>query len=296
MRIPALLLCVAAVAGAQSFHHNQPAGRPSTVLAPGVERFENLTYARYGRRVLQLDLFVPEKTGVYPGMLVVHGGGWQNGDKTKFRAMCQQFALNGFTAACVGYRLSNEALFPAALQDLKAAVRWMRTNAKEYKIDRERIGAIGGSAGGHLVGMLATTAGIERFEGEGGNQDESSAIQAAIVMGGGMDYVTPLEENPDKDVPNMLVFFGASYRENPKIYAEASPVTHVGPKTPPFLFIDCEFDQPGERYATVRDKLDKLKIPNELIVTEGGKHGCWNSEPWFSPILRDSVAFLRETM
>jgi len=288
MKALALLPLLALAAVAQPI---PPAGKPSTALAPGVERHENLRYAQYGRRVLTLDLFTPEKDGTYPGVLVVHGGGWQNGDKTKFRAMCQQLALHGYVAACVGYRLSNEARFPGALHDLKAAVRWMRAQASKYKIDPARIAALGGSAGGHLVGLLATTSQLERFEGEGGNPEQSSAIQAAVVLGGGMDYVTPFLEDPDRPAPNMLLFFGGTYQEMSEFYADASAVTHVDEHTPPFLFLDGEFDLPGERYVTTRKKLDALEIPNEFVVMKGGKHGCWNNEPWFTPMIADVVDF-----
>lgn len=274
----------------------KPQGKPSTLLPDGVERFENITYARYGRRSLWLDVFKPEAPGTYPGVLVVHGGGWQNGDKTKFRPLCQQLAQRGYVTACVQYRLSNEARFPAALHDLKAAVRWMRANAKRFGIDQANIGAIGGSAGGHLVGVLATSPHVDRLEGDGGNPKQSSALQAAVIFGGGVDLVSRFEKNPDDPSPNALVFFGGPYLEQKELYAEASATTHLEKHTPPTLFMDCSFDQPGERYVTMRAQMDELGIRNEFALMEGGKHGCWNSHPWFEPMLDRVDAFLGDVL
>jgi pectinesterase len=93
-----------------------------------------------------------------------------------------------------------------------------------------------------------------------------------------------------------LIFFGGSYAEKPELYADASATTHLDRHTPPTLFMDCEFDQPGERYISMRKQMDALNIPNEFIVMKGGKHGCWNSHPWFDPMLDDMDDFLTRTL
>jgi acetyl esterase/lipase len=172
----------------------------------------------------------------------------------------------------------------------------MRANAKKHKIDPNRIGAIGGSAGGHLVGVLEASSQVARLEGDGGNPDVSTALQAAVIFGGGVDLVSRFEADPDDPSPNALIFFGGSYREKPKMYAEASATTHLDKNTPPTLFMDCSFDQPGERYVTMRKQMDDLGINNEFKLMEGGKHGCWNSHPWFDPMINDVDDFLGRTL
>ncbi|MBI1353727.1 MAG: alpha/beta hydrolase fold domain-containing protein [Acidobacteria bacterium] len=262
-----------------------PTGKPSEAAPPGVTLREDLVYAAYGSRELRLDLFTPNRQGPRPGVVVVHGGGWRNGDKLKFRAFCADLAGRGYAAACIEYRLSGEARFPAALYDAKAAVRWMRAVGPQYGVDPERIAAIGGSAGGHLVGLLATSARIERLEGLGGNAGASSAIQAAVILGGAVDLVSQHKADNGPTPPNALAFFGSSYADDPAIYAEASAVTHLDRDDPPTLFLDCGLDSPGERYIGMRRRLNELGIPNEFDVLPGGKHGCWNSQPWFDPMM-----------
>src|SRR4029077_5650098 len=127
-------------------------------------------------RKVMLDLYLPKEPGSakIPCIVVIHGGGWGTGDKTRFAAIAARLAEQGFAAACIGYRLLPEVEFPAPVVDCKAAVRWVRANAAQHGIDPDRIGAIGGSAGGHLVAMLGTSASVNELEGEGGNPGVSS--------------------------------------------------------------------------------------------------------------------------
>ena len=143
-----------------------------------------VTYARYGDRTLEIDIYRPKGTwGELPAIVCIHGGGWAKGNKTSHAKVAQALASRGYVAATISYRLSGESPFPAAIQDCKAAVRFLRANAKEYGIDSSNIGAIGLSAGGHLTALLATSSGVKELEGEGGNSNFSSAIQAAVPMG-----------------------------------------------------------------------------------------------------------------
>ena len=131
------------------------------------------------------------KPGVQlPAVVCIHGGGWAKGNRTNHEKVAQALAARGYVAATISYRLSGEAPFPAAIHDCKAAVRFLRANAKEYGIDAEQIGAIGLSAGGHLTALLATSAGVAELEGEGGNAEFSSAIQAAVPMGAQTDLLS----------------------------------------------------------------------------------------------------------
>ncbi len=266
--------------------------KASDKVPEGVVAHENLVFGTGGGRELKLDLYAPKGDGPFPGVVVVHGGGWTGGNKEAFRSMAQQLAVKGFVAVTIDYRLAGEAKFPGAVEDCKAAVRWMRANAKKYHIDPKRIGGVGGSAGGHLVGMLAGTGKSKLFEGAGGNEKQSSAIQACVMMGAGVDQATRAAETKNP-IQNQLVFFGGTYAEKKELYVAGSPITHLSKDTPPILLIEGEFDSPGERYVEFRKQLDALKVPNRLVIVQGGKHGCWGSNPWSTPFVEEIADFLK---
>ena len=123
------------------------------------------------------DVVLMKLVGINP--VVVHGGGWLKGDKTKFRALAQTLAARGYVTAAIEYRLGHEAAFPAGIHDCNAAVRFLRANAQRYHLDPDRIGAVGGSAGGHLVGLMASGWEVPELQGGGGQSDQSSRLQAA---------------------------------------------------------------------------------------------------------------------
>ncbi|HIE99090.1 MAG TPA: alpha/beta hydrolase, partial [Fuerstia sp.] len=143
---------------------------PDTTVPKSVRQHLNVVYAEYGHRKVLADIFVPrtEKTKL-PTIVVVHGGGWLNGDKTKFRALALNLAKRGFVTAAIEYRLGGESHFPATIHDCNAAVRFLRANASRYRTDPDRIAAVGGSAGGHLVGLMASGWNDQRLQGDGGN-------------------------------------------------------------------------------------------------------------------------------
>ncbi len=273
--------------------------RPSTKLPEGVSEKLGVVYAQYGKRKLELDLFSPTKgKGPWPAIVVVHGGGWLKGDRSRFRALAVALAKRGYVTAAISYRLGGEALFPAAIQDCNASVRYLRANAKKHFLDPSRIGAVGGSAGGHLVGVMATAPHLKEFQGNGGNADESSALQSAIVMAGPLELATGSVAKRSREQPkksNSNKWLGKTIDEAPELYKKASPITHVTQKTPPILFMAGEFDKP-ERNKATRDKLKALGVETGIIVVKDGKHGCWNREPWFTPMVAEMDKFFRRTL
>src|SRR5207253_5788055 len=133
-------------------------------------------YANPDGQHLQVNLARPkEASGRSPAVLCIHGGGFRAGKREGWDARCQQLAEHGYVAATVTYRLAPKYQFPAAVHDVKAAVRWLRANADKYKIDPQRIGVVGDSAGGHLAQFLGVTADVKEFEGEE-NPKQSSAV------------------------------------------------------------------------------------------------------------------------
>ena len=289
----------------QTSFAQQKAGKPKVANPPSKEIPADITaeldvvYARYGKRELHLDLF-RQKTvrQPMPTLVVVHGGGWLKGEKTKFRALAIQLAKRGYVTAAIEYRLGGEALFPAAIHDCNAAVRFLRAHADKYLLDPKRIGAIGGSAGGHLVGLMATASHVAEFQGQGGNPEHSSRIQAAIVLAGPLELATgSVAEKSRKDPQNSNAnkWFGKTIDEAPELYRQASPFTHVSKETPPILFMAGELDYPARNQGT-RNKLKALGIETGIVVVKDGKHGCWNREPWFSLMIRDMNTFFRRLL
>src|SRR5262245_53563643 len=149
---------------------------PETVLAD-----RDVEYSAVGGRQT-IDVIRPRENSsiARPAVLLVHGGGFRAGSKESYIPLAVKLAEHGYVAATANYRLSPRNQFPAPVEDVKAAVRFLRANAAKYNIDSKRIGALGGSAGGHLVLMLGLTAGVEEFEGTGPNRDQSSAVQAVV--------------------------------------------------------------------------------------------------------------------
>jgi acetyl esterase/lipase len=268
--------------------------RAEAKLGPSLVEHLDLPYAQYGDRTLKLDLFrLKQSATSLPGVVIVHGGGWINGDKTKFRALAQRLAERGYVTAAIEYRLAGEAKFPAAIHDCNAAVRWLRANAKSYGIDPAHIGAVGGSAGGHLVGLMAAAPQLAELQGDGGNAGVSSQLQAAVVMAGPLELATgPVAERSRKqpEQSNTNRWLGKTVDQAPQLYRLASPLTHLSPSTPPMLFMHGEFDSPQQNAAS-RKRLRELGVLAELKVYREGKHGCWNQHPWFDVMLDDIDAF-----
>lgn len=273
------------------------ANRPSTAIPNTVKSDLDVVFAQYGDRKLLADIFRPAaSSGPIPAIVVVHGGGWLNGDKSKFRALAINLAARGFVTAAIEYRLGGEAKFPAGIQDCNAAVRFLRANAQRYNIDPDRIGAVGGSAGGHLVGLMAAAPNLEELQGEGGHADRSSRLQAAIVMAGPMQMTTGSVAERSRTAnsgSNSNQWLGKTIDQAPDLYALADAHLHFSKDSPPVLFMCGELDSP-ERNELTREKLKSFGVWAGLKVYKDGKHGCWNQLPWFNDMADDMEAFFRE--
>ncbi len=280
---------------------NAQSSAPSTELPDNLTEQLDIVYAAYGGREMHLDLFSPKEkvsSEKRPAIVVVHGGGWLKGDKSKFRALAIALASRGYVTAAIEYRLGGEALFPAGIHDCNAAVRFLRANADKYGIDPERIGAVGGSAGGHLVGLMAVSDKMDALQGEGGNPGVSSRVKSTVVMAGPLDLTSGsvLEKSRnDPENSNANHWFGKTYDEAPDLYKLASPFHQVSAETGPMLFICGDMDSP-ERNEATREKLRTLGVKTDLIVVKNAKHGCWNRLPWFTGIVADIDTWFQETL
>ena len=233
---------------------------PDNVPTPDdVVEVKNIEYGKVGDRALQLDLYLPkELSGPIPGMIFIHGGAWKSGEREVMKYYSVRFARRGYAAATISYRLIKEAIFPAAVQDAKCAVRWMRANAAKYNIDPNRIGVSGNSAGGHLSLMIGYSSDVPELEGEGGHEGVSSRVQALADFYGPVDFTTDFAIR-QKDLIN---FLGATYKENPELYEYASPITHLTSDDPPTLIFHGTLDRivPIPQADMLAKKLDDLGV------------------------------------
>jgi len=229
----------------------------------------------------RLDVYAPRPTGrKYPSLLFVHGGGWRGGDKGNpfFVRQADSLAEQGFLVASINYRLSGEATFPAAIEDVKCAVRWMRAEGGRYGVDPERIGALGPSAGGHLVALLALADESAGFDG-GPYAGYPSAVQAVAPV----CPPTQLDAEDACSRPNFYraasEFLGGDPRERIELSKRASPVYYVKKDAPPMLIIHGKDDQtvPFSQSRRLYEELLKARAPVELLAVEGAGHGVARS-------------------
>ena len=257
----------------------------------------DLTYAQYGDRTLEMDVYRPKGAwGELPAIVCIHGGGWAKGNRTSHAKIAQALAARGYVAATISYRLSGEAPFPAAIQDCKAAVRFLRANAKEFGIDSDKIGAIGLSAGGHLTALLATSQGVDELEGSGGNPSHSSRIQAAVPMGAQTDFLSERTREVSKERLIWKQFMGGSQQERPKAYRLASPLEHLDKDDPPCLFITGETDDESTRATKFSKRMSDLGVSSEIEVIEGAPHGFLTKQVWFDQMIEAADAHFKKTL
>lgn len=254
---------------------------------------ENITYKKINKEKLKLDIYLPnDKTKkTYPVVLLIHGGGWLTGQKENERVMAQHLALNGYVAVTASYRLGLVAPYPAAVIDLKDAIRWMRKHAKKYHINPNKFAVLGASAGGQLATLIGVTPNSVIY---GKDATVSEEVQAIINIDGIVSFIHPeasAESKPGK-VSMAGIWLNGEKENNFKNWKEASPLEYVDKHTPPTLFINSA--QP--RFHAGRDAmvatLNKYKIYNEVHTIPDTPHSFWLMHPWFETTLSYTIAFL----
>ncbi len=247
-------------------------GRGATQTTGEVDR--DVTYCSPNGQAQQMDIYYPATVaGSAPAVLYVHGGGWTSGDKRSGNGSdaIPELVKRGYLVAAVNYRLVPASKFPAQIEDVKCAVRYLRANAAKYGIDPNRIGAMGGSAGGHLVSLLGTSDASSELEGTGGYAGVSSRVQAMVDMFGPADLTVSFEGASDTLLKNV---FGASSRTD-AVVKNASPVTWISKDDPPFLILHGEKDKlvPLSQSQELYDHLTAAGVPAKLVVVKNAGHG-----------------------
>lgn len=271
-------------------------------LAPAPENVKtslDVEYGKVGERSLKLDLYEPKDLDrSAPGLIFIHGGAWSGGTKDMYRYYGHAFAPRGYVVASISYRLSGEALFPAALEDCKCAVRWMRANAERLHVDPDRIAVAGGSAGGHLALMVGYVD-DPKLEGTGGHAGVSSRVQAVVNFYGPTDLTTDFVRTNTFAKGAVEKFLGKPYDDDPKLHEFASPVAHLDPRDPPTLTLHGTIDDvvPIEQGDILAAKLKELGVPYLYDRLPGWPHamdlaqdvndrGVWLMERFFARYLR----------
>lgn len=257
----------------------------------------NITYCKTGTRKLQLDAFYPKEKNVHArtAIIFIHGGGWHSGNRSQHYPLAQKLASLGYVCFTPEYRLSPEALFPAGVYDIKAAIRWVRENAKKYNVDTARIVAAGFSAGGELAAFMGTTGNMPLFEGTQCNTNMRSHVNAVIDIDGTLSFVHPdaREGDDTKKRSAATKWFGYSKAENLKLWEAASPLSYVSKQTPPTLFINSSV---APMHAGREDYLKVLtdnKIYSEVHSFEDSPHSFCLFNPWFEQTVNYMDAFLK---
>jgi len=270
------------------------------IASPPIDIVRNVTYGKAGDVSLLLDVYRPKTMPAtpLPAIVWIHGGAWEFGDKEK--PMAGWMAAYGYFVVSINYRLAPQYKFPAALEDCKCAVRWVRANAATMRVNPDRIGVWGGSAGGHLAAMVGLTPSVKEFEGNAGHADQSSAVEAVCSFFGPADFVTSAQRHPNMGDP-LVRFLGGTFAAIPDVYRKASPVTFVNAKAPPFLIIHGEADStvPISQSEALDSALRKAGVDVTFIRVAKAEHGFTPVNggpisPSFQEIQQKVVAFFNK--
>lgn len=247
-------------------------GQPSNIHqpAPVETRYDirkDVTYTPADwPQALLADLYVPEGKGPFPAVLVIHGGGWENGDREQVQSIAERVAERGYVVMNVTYRLAPAYRFPAPVYDLQQAVRWLHGHAAEYQVDAAHIGAFGYSAGAHLAAMLGTISTGDPLDKPYGG--DKTRVQA-VVAGG-----TPTDLRKFPGGTLVPQFLNTTLQQKPELYALASPITHITKDDPPFFLYHGGMDMlvPVDHAEDMKAALDAAGVPAELYILHGREH------------------------
>ncbi|MEM7374142.1 MAG: alpha/beta hydrolase [Bacteroidota bacterium] len=259
-------------------------------LPEGVVLLRDLPYSSVQNRSLLLDLYRPadKKEEFLPTIVVIRGGGFRSGDKEGFGPIAAALALQGFATVCIEYRTSKEALFPAGVWDTKAAVKWVRDHAEKYHLDQEAIGAIGGSAGGHLAMNLAVSGRVDPLNPTKSESDY--LIHAAVALAPLTDFEQLTQAS------SLHAWLGKSWEEEQDLWKLASPTTHIDEHAAPLMIIHSSEDKavPYEQSISAMQLYASNGVHAELTLLPHAPHAFWNSINWFDETIDAAARFFRK--
>ena len=257
----------------------------------------DLIYSYIGKRFMYFDLFTPKQKSKkgYPLVVIIHGGGWRSGDKSMEHHIAINLAAHGYAAATIEYTLSTKALYPTAVYDIDEAITWIIKYSHTYNVNPKKIVVMGASSGAHLATLVGTCEGNKDYPVLENSITHNIHISAIINIDGVLDLTTPDESAKDSDTAKpsaVKQWLGATYKDNPKLWVEASPLTYINSKTPPILFINSSLP----RFHAGRDEaitiLNKYKIYSEVHTIPDTPHPFWLFHPWFDETFSYILKFL----
>lgn len=259
--------------------HFLPAALVFVVLVPApqertVEIANDLVYATVDGRELKVDLARPGGSdGPFPAIIAIHGGAWRAGNKADLRNLLVEFAEAGYVAISPEYRFCPEHTFPAQIHDVKAAVRWLKTNAEQYEVDPDKVGAVGFSAGGHLALLLGMTDASDGLEGPDADESVETTIRAVVNFFGPSDLMT--DDLPEVSIPLRNDLIGGSPEEKPDVAAAASPLSYVSKGDAPVLIFQGTSDPliPTSQATRLGEKMAEEGVPGRIELILGAGHG-----------------------
>ena len=234
---------------------------------------KNQVYAVSGRN-LHLDSYIFKSNKKLPALVMLHDGGWKSGDKTMLQPFAEAIALNGYQCFAIEYRLSDEAKYPAGIEDVLKAIEYIKKNAGKFNVDINKIAILGRSSGGQMASLIGTKY----------NED----IKAIVNIDGVLAFHHP-ESSEGKYA---ALWLGGTYEEIPEIWEDASPLTHANEKTPPIIFINSQHDRFHAGRNDMIDKLNKYKIYSKVEQIPDSPHTFWLFHPWFDKTVEYTINFL----
>jgi acetyl esterase/lipase len=263
-------------------------GAPTSIQAsagegPPVSLRNDVVYETANGESLTLDAYMPGDSDIHPGIVLIHGGRWTHGDKTDLRPVALELAADGFAVFSVNYRLAPQFPYPAAAEDLASAVEWIRARSADFGVDPRRIGAFGGSAGGYLAAMLATS-------GEGSLRT-GSRVAAAASWSGPLDLVPLLvDDNPGVAEAVRVLLGCVEVTECAEEARLASPISHVDPTDAPLFIANSTGEViPASQAQAMAAAYEAHGLPHELRLLDSTSHGIDNIARLMAP----TVSFFR---
>lgn len=266
---------------------------PAGVIAERNLVYSTLPQTPFGKRDLHVDVFRPAKKGKYPALIMVHGGGWRSGEKSMQVPMAEMLATKGFVTVPVEYQLLLEAKYPAAVHNIKAAIRWVKANAEKYNVDTSKIAISGCSAGGQLASLVGLTNGVEKFEGTMGNNSYSSKVHTAIDIDGVISFIAPnsLNLNRTKSSPD-VEWLGGTFIEKPETWKEASAAYWANERSIPMLFLNSGYSRFHAGQDELIGQFKEWGIYHEVHQFNVKIHPFWLFHPWVD----ESVNYMADFM
>ncbi len=259
---------------------------------------KGMVYCTINGRKLLIDVFMPKTKSLkkIPAVIMIHGGGWRSGNRSQHYPLAERLAHLGYVCFTPEYRLSTEALFPAAVYDIKVVIRWVKANASIYNIDTSKIVIAGFSAGGELAAFMGTTGNMPLFEGCNCNIGTTTNVAAVIDIDGTLSFTNSEsgEGDDSKHTSAATYWFGYPKKENEVLWEAASPLSYVSSQTPPTLFINSSVARMHAGREDYIHVLDSNHIYSEVHNFKKAPHSFCLFNPWFEPTINYMINFLKK--